>query len=102
RPGTGGRAEHPTAVPAVLFAQPELNRTALGIRQTTQRVRKVPRELRLVPRGDRKHPGQNPNDSRPTARILDDPEIPGVQRCLTAGRVGYSFPRCVLSTVVGA
>src|SRR5713226_9680694 len=39
------RTGHPTPVPAVVLPKPELDRTTLGVRETPERLREIPRDL---------------------------------------------------------
>src|SRR3954453_6053598 len=89
--GVGDAIGNHAVVPAAVLAQPELDRTAVEVHQTSRAVRALPSGLRRVSgchqRGHRRtfnHPRRKPG-------VADDAEIPAVRRCLTYGRVKYNY-----------
>lgn len=55
-----GSKRNPIVVSSVLLTQLEPDRTALGVRQAAERLRKISRDLRLVPRAIEKNLNEIP------------------------------------------
>lgn len=63
------------------------DRAAVAVHQAAGVLRQVPRRLRRLPLGRRVGAGRPRNDARRGHGVADDTQLPGVQQCLTAGRV---------------
>src|SRR5206468_2115621 len=76
-----------------LFAEPESHRAPVAVREAEGGLQAIPPDLYRVPSGCSGRVGPRADDARGEAGVADDPELPGVRRCLTPGRVKYSSSR---------
>ncbi len=89
--GIGDAVRNHVVVPAAVFAQSELDRTTVEVRQTSRFLRPLPADLRSVsschPRGSRR----SFNHSRRKAEVADDAQVSAIRICFTHGRIRYKL-----------
>ena len=83
-----------TIVSAVLLAEPEPDRAAVEVHQTSRPPRPVPSYIRGISGRYRRGPRQPSDDPRGEPEVTDDTQFPAVRRCFTHGRVRYNQRYC--------